>query len=65
MVDKAVAAGVVDTDDLDWKSELPPGRNLTQTDFPKDVETEPRPRGHVGAESHRRGLPVSTLRSES
>jgi hypothetical protein len=37
MVDQAVAAGVIETDDLDWKRELPPERNLTQTDFPKDV----------------------------
>lgn len=33
----AVDAGVVESDDLDWKSELPPAKGLTQTDFPKDV----------------------------
>ncbi|WP_205354314.1 AlbA family DNA-binding domain-containing protein [Embleya scabrispora] len=37
MLDAAVAAGVAETDDLDWKSELPPMKGLTQTDFPKDV----------------------------
>jgi len=37
MVDRAVAAGVMEADDLDWKSELPPERGLNQTDFPKDV----------------------------
>lgn len=37
MVDQAVASSVTETDDLDWKSELPPERGLSQTDFPKDV----------------------------
>jgi hypothetical protein len=32
-----VAAGVAETDDLDWKSQLPPAKGLRQTDFPKDV----------------------------
>lgn len=33
----AVAAGVVETDDLDWKKEVPPAKGLPQTDFPKDI----------------------------
>lgn len=33
----AVAAGVTERDDLDWKSELPPIKNLAQTDVPKDI----------------------------
>ncbi len=37
MLDEAVATGVVETDDLDWKSELPPASNLSQTDVPKDI----------------------------
>ena len=37
MLDTAVAAGITETDDLDWKSQLPPARGLSQTDFPKDV----------------------------
>lgn len=37
MVDQAIAAEVVETDDLDWKSQLPPEKGLNQTDFPKDV----------------------------
>jgi len=37
LLDAAVAAGVVETSDLDWKSELPPEKGLPQTDFPKDV----------------------------
>ena len=37
ILDAAVAAGVMETDDLDWKSELPPIKNLSQTDVPKDI----------------------------
>lgn len=33
----AIAAGVTETDDLDWKKELPPAKGLPQSDFPKDV----------------------------
>lgn len=37
LLDAAVAAGVTEASDLDWKSELPPAKGLPQTDFPKDV----------------------------
>ncbi|GAB3795613.1 AlbA family DNA-binding domain-containing protein [Micromonospora zhanjiangensis] len=37
LLDAAVAAGVIEANDLDWKSELPPAKGLPQTDFPKDV----------------------------
>ncbi|OZD03422.1 transcriptional regulator [Rhodococcus sp. 06-235-1A] len=37
MLDEAVGAGAAETNDLDWKSELPPMKGLPQTDFPKDV----------------------------
>lgn len=37
LLDAAVAAGVVETNGLDWKSALPPAKGLPQTDFPKDV----------------------------
>ncbi|MFE6920981.1 helix-turn-helix domain-containing protein [Nocardia sp. NPDC057663] len=37
LLDEAVARGVEEIDDLDWKSELPPVKGLSQTDFPKDV----------------------------
>jgi Putative DNA-binding domain len=37
LLDAVVAAGVAESNDLDWKSELPPARGLPQTDFPKDV----------------------------
>lgn len=37
ILNAAVDAGVVEGDDLDWKSELPPTNNLSQTDVPKDI----------------------------
>ena len=37
MIDEAVSQGVAETDDLDWKSSLPPASGLPQTDFPKDI----------------------------
>lgn len=37
MIDRAVAQGVRETDDLDWKSEMPPISAITNSDFPKDV----------------------------
>lgn len=37
LLDAAVAAGVAESNDLDWKRELPPAKGLPQTDFPKDV----------------------------
>lgn len=37
ILDEAVATGVSESDDLDWKSELPPVSNLYQTDVPKDI----------------------------
>lgn len=37
LLNQAVAAGVTESDDLDWKSELPPQSGLAQTDMPKDI----------------------------
>ena len=37
LLDAAVASGVTETNDLDWKSELPPAKGISQTDFPKDI----------------------------
>jgi len=37
MIDRAIAQGLRETDDLDWKSELPPLGTITNSDFPKDV----------------------------
>lgn len=37
LIEEAVTSSLAETDDLDWKSELPPAKGLMQTDFPKDV----------------------------
>jgi hypothetical protein len=37
MIDEAVAQGIAETDDLDWKTRLPPTRGLNESDFPKDI----------------------------
>lgn len=37
MIDRAITQGIRETDDLDWKSELPPLGAITNSDFPKDV----------------------------
>ena len=37
LLNEAIAAGVTESDDLDWKSELPPQSGLAQTDMPKDI----------------------------
>ncbi|MBF6134974.1 ATP-binding protein [Nocardia otitidiscaviarum] len=37
MVDEAVSRGIAETDDLDWKSQLPAVKGITLGDFPKDV----------------------------
>jgi len=37
MIDRAIAQGLRETDDLDWKSELPPLGAIANSDFPKDV----------------------------
>lgn len=37
MIDRAIAKGLREADDLDWKSELPPLGAIPNSDFPKDV----------------------------
>lgn len=37
LLNAAIAAGATETDDLDWKSELPPAKNLAQHDCVKDI----------------------------
>lgn len=37
MIDEAVTQQLAETDDLDWKGELPPAKGLNQTEFPKDI----------------------------
>lgn len=37
LIDEAVAAKIAETDDLDWKGQLPPTGGLAETDWPKDI----------------------------
>jgi hypothetical protein len=37
MLDDAIAVGLNESDDLDWKASPPPASGLANTDFPKDV----------------------------
>jgi predicted HTH transcriptional regulator len=37
MISRAIAQGLRETDDLDWKSELPPPGAIANSDFPKDI----------------------------
>lgn len=37
MIERAISQGLRETDDLDWKSELPPLGTIPNSDFPKDV----------------------------
>ena len=37
ILDDAVSARVMESEDLDWKSQLPPAKGLSQTDVPKDI----------------------------
>jgi hypothetical protein len=37
MIDAIIAEGVTETDDLDFKRQLPPAKGIPGTDFPKDV----------------------------
>lgn len=37
ILDAAIAARAPESDELDWKSALPPSKGLSDTDFPKDV----------------------------
>jgi predicted HTH transcriptional regulator len=37
LLSAAVEAGIVETDDLDWKRDLPPPKELPKADFPKDI----------------------------
>jgi len=37
LIDAAIANRLAEAADLDWKQDLPPTKNLNETDFPKDV----------------------------
>lgn len=64
MLDAAIAAGVVETDDLDWKSELPPAKGLPQTDFPKDVAAMANVGGGIIVYGVRESQKAATGRSD-
>jgi hypothetical protein len=37
MIDEAINQSIAETDDLDWKSKLPPAKGMAETDYPKDI----------------------------
>lgn len=37
LLDEAIAQGLAETDDLDWKEEFPPSKGLSKTDVRKDI----------------------------
>jgi hypothetical protein len=45
MIDDAVSQGIAETDDLDWKSKLPPAKGMAATDYPKDIAAMANSRG--------------------
>jgi hypothetical protein len=72
MLDEAAGQHLEETDDLDWKKDLPPAKGITQTDFPKDVAAmansggchgdQPASLGTRSAQSGRRGSTCSCRR---
>lgn len=64
LLDAAVAAGVEETSDLDWKSELPPAKGLPQTDFPKDVAAMANGSGGVIVYGVRESQKAATERAD-
>lgn len=47
LIERAVKDGVSETDDLDWKEQLPPIKGLSSTDFVKDVAAFANARGGI------------------
>jgi hypothetical protein len=62
LLDAAVTDGVVEANDLDWKSELPPAKGLPQTDLPKDVAAMANSGGGVIVYGVRESRKVATER---
>ena len=62
LLDAVVAAGVAESNDLDWKSELPPAKGLPQSDFPKDVAAMANSGGGVIVYGVRESQKVATGR---
>ena len=65
ILDAAVAAGVVETDDLDWKSELPPVKGLPQTDVPKDIAAMANSGGGMIVYGVEESQKVATVRKDA
>src|ERR1700745_2669393 len=64
LLDAAVAEGVAETNNLDWKSELPPARHLAQTDFPKDVAAMANSGGGLIVYGVRESQKAATVRAD-
>lgn len=65
LLNAAVAARVTETSDLDWKSELPPAKELHQSDFPKDVAAMANSGGGVIAYGVRESQKAATERVDA
>jgi hypothetical protein len=65
LIDAAVAAGLRETSDLDWKDRLPPQKGLTETDFPKDVAAMANCGGGVLVYGVQEAEKVATARSDA
>ncbi|MFA5566124.1 MAG: ATP-binding protein [Acidimicrobiia bacterium] len=65
LLDAAVAVGAAETTDLDWKSELPPAKGLSQTDFPKDVAARANSRGGLIVLGVRESQKIATDRIDA
>ena len=65
ILDAAVAADVAETDDLDWKSELPPVKGLSQTDVPKDIAAMANSGGGMIVYGVEENQKVATVRKDT
>src|SRR4051794_13022964 len=57
MLDQAIAAGVAETDDLDWKKNLPDAKGLPISEVPKDIAAMANSGGGMiiyGVEEHQK-----------
>lgn len=57
MLDQAIAAGVAETDDLDWKKSLPDAKGLPNSEVPKDIAAMANSGGGMiiyGVEEHQK-----------
>ena len=64
ILDAAIDACAVETDDLDWKSALPPAKDLSTTEFPKDVAAMANSGGGVLVYGVREAAKAATQRAD-